>query len=97
MTPSSLEIEACLDRLAQAIEKAGGVACAGAGYLPLYQRLEDELELAEKRERAAQSIQARLRKLNPDPASQSLDQTEERFSAAPFASIPADRSHRLHG
>lgn len=97
MTPGSLEIEACLDRLAQAIEKAGGVKGDGAGYLPLYQRLEDELELAEKRERAAQSVQARLRKLNPDSASQSLDQTEEQFSAIPFASIPADRSHRLHG
>lgn len=97
MTPSSLEIEAWLDRLAQAIENAGGVAGGGAGYLPIYQRLEDELELAEKRERAAQSIQARLRKLTPDLASQSPGQTEERFSAIPFASIRADRSHRLHG
>jgi hypothetical protein len=97
LATSSLEIEACLDRLAQAIEKAGGVAGGGAGYLPLWQRLEDELELAEKRECASRSIQARLNKLKPGSTSQWKDQMEERFSAIPLASIPADQSHRLHG
>lgn len=92
MTPSSLEIEACLDRVALAIHKAGD---DGRGYLPVYQRLEYELNAAQEREAMMVSVNDRLSRLI---GSQSQDQKEAQFFVIPPVAISENRQSRtLHG
>ncbi|GEM_PF-3866246 len=96
-SPSSLEIEASLDRVAFEIGRPG---VDGPTLYPIYERLERDLVAAKQREAdnmtTADAVKRRLSSLSD--ASQSADRKAAQSFAIPFAAIPVNHPHHiLHG